>query len=174
MILGLSRFEDPGDSALVLLNDGTGVFDGTFYQLIDFEGQASENRQANLNFVSGALLADYNQDGVVDLLYSTSVQNNGFDFNGVGIRLGTRPGEFGLSRTIPFSTSAIESQEPFVGDFNGDGNIDLLSVVNNPNIPTTRLGNGDGTFQDPIPAAEVGTFGPVSYTHLTLPTTPYV
>ncbi len=128
----------------VLLNDGAGNYSQTDYTTMDFPGAVADGIQDNLNFPAGVLVGDYNQDGVNDLSYFTQ----GNDFNGVGILLGTRPGEFSLSRSIPFSGGTNTSMP---GDFNGDGRMDLFATVS----LETYLGQGDGSFAEPIPAFNV-------------------
>jgi len=128
----------------VALNDGTGKFAITELSLADFSGRV--DRFDPTTYVGGGLIADYNRDGVMDISYFTS----GGDFDGVGIRLGTRPGEFGQTRTIPWvENTRGENAHP--GDFNGDGIVDLLDTAND----RIFLGNGDGTFADPFPAVGV-------------------
>ena len=118
-------------------------FSRTEYPMFDFAGQASEHRQVNQDVTRGAMFGDYNSDGVMDYSYFTT----GTDFNGVGIRLGTRPGEFGSTRTTPWSSDTRDS-EVHPGDFNGDGILDLLSLRSS----WMFLGEGDGTFAKSFPA----------------------
>ena len=45
----------------------------------------------------------------------------------------------------------MDSQDVAAGDFNGDGRLDLVLTVNNPQIGVSLLrGNGDGTFAAPV------------------------
>ena len=48
---------------------------------------------------------------------------------------------------------ALESTDLKVGDFNGDGKLDLVSVgpTNAPQPVSVLLGDGDGTFQPQVP-----------------------
>ncbi|QEG23137.1 putative Ig domain-containing protein [Mariniblastus fucicola] len=130
-------------SPRVALNDGTGKFTITEYPMVDFSQTASQLRFEKRDVVRGAMFGDYNLDGVMDFSYFTQ----GGDTNGVGVRLGTRPGEFGSTRAISWDTSRA-NPDATPGDFNGDGNVDLVDVYNDQ----IHLGRGDGTFEDPFPA----------------------
>lgn len=130
----------------VAINDGSGFFSLTEYAMSDFSGDIEPFAPSDI--ARGAMFGDYNLDGVMDYSYFTS----GDDFNGVGIRLGTRPGEFGQTRSIP----GIRN-DALPGDFNGDGILDLIDA----NSDVIHLGKGDGTFMEPFPA--VGVARPTGY-----------
>lgn len=59
------------------------------------------------------------------------------------------------------TTSATISSQAFVGDFNGDGHLDV-AVSGNANNIYVFLGNGDGTLQSPLVTAIGVPFGIVS------------
>lgn len=139
-------------STKVALNDGSGNFTIIEYAMVDFSA-TDVQRYDTRDIVRGSMFGDYNSDGVMDFSYFTG----GADFNGVGIRLGTRPGEFGSTRTTPW-TFGTRSQDATPGDFNGDGIIDLLDIAND----RISLGLGDGSFAEPFPALGVSASGYVS------------
>src|SRR5262245_28377019 len=56
---------------------------------------------------------------------------------------------------------AAESGSLAAGDFNGDGNRDL--IVANENNTSVLLGNGDGTFQTAVKVGGPGSFPVVGY-----------
>jgi hypothetical protein len=69
-----------------------------------------------------------------------------FGDGSVTILLGNGDGTFELGQTI-FTGSASEY---VIGkDFDGDGNMDLVTANRGSNTVSLLLGNGDGTFQDP-------------------------
>ncbi|TWU41350.1 putative deoxyribonuclease RhsB [Novipirellula aureliae] len=131
-------------STKVAINDGTGLFQITEYAMLDFSGDVEPLEVGDI--ARGAMFGDYNRDGVMDYSYFTESG----DFDGVGIRLGTRPGEFGGTRTVPAISGAIW-KETLAADFDGDGAVDLLDVSND----RIYLGNGDGTFAEPFPSLGV-------------------
>ena len=95
----------------------------------------------------GIAVADFNHDGKLDLAVANENENG----NNVSILLGNGNGTFQAAVNYPagFGPSSIA-----VGDFNGDGNPDLVvtnaSSADNGAGGTTvgvLLNNGDGTFQ---------------------------
>jgi hypothetical protein len=79
---------------------------------------------------------DVNGDGIPDLLEGAT------SLGGVGVYLGQGDGTFLLASVIPFSPAG----NMVFGDFNHDGRIDVATSSNQ-----CALGNGDGTFQAPVP-----------------------
>jgi FG-GAP-like repeat len=86
--------------------------------------------------------ADLNRDGILDLVVEN--QNNGRSVL-LGKGDGTFKGHVDYLSGFPFS-------KEFVGDFNGDGIVDLATGHNLAGVAVVDifLGNGDGTFADPI------------------------
>ncbi|MEL7266617.1 MAG: VCBS repeat-containing protein, partial [Planctomycetota bacterium] len=129
-------------STFIGINDGDGNFQISEVPVLDFSDDISPNQSSTI--VRGAMFGEYNNDGVVDLSYFTQSG----DYDGVGIRLGTRPGEFGTTRSIPWvDTTRSEVALPL--DFDGDGDLDLVDTINDRSFENL----GDGTFDNPIPAS---------------------
>lgn len=100
---------------------------------------------AMYDFITGARLygykADFDRDGYTDLAYA----NN----SGLQVAFARGEGIFAI-QTIPFA-QAIQgkfSVEKMV-DFNGDGYIDLLCVVNNTNVLSVMWNNHNESFSVP-------------------------
>ena len=88
--------------------------------------------------------ADFNNDGKLDLaMLSYSLGETGC----VCIILGNGDGTFQPAKTNPIPLNPGGSGYLAVGDFNGDGNVDIAAV--NEETVEIFLGNGDGTFQTP-------------------------
>ena len=93
-------------------------------------------------------IADFNKDGHPDLAVANQTDGT------ISILLGNGDGTF-AAQTVdrafrwaprPSSPSAIAT-----GDFNDDGNIDIAVTDMANSRVMVLLGNGDGTFQTPVP-----------------------
>jgi hypothetical protein len=117
-------------SVSVLLGNG----DGTFQPHVDYA----------VNFTPQSIAgADINGDGKVDLVVADS---------NVSILLGNGDGTFQAPVEYPGNgaTSVV------VGDWNGDGKIDVAATSGFSDTITVLMGNGDGTLQIPYTSYEVG------------------
>ena len=89
--------------------------------------------------VTQIAVGDFNGDGIPDLAMvndSTSA--------GVNILLGNGDGTFAAKSTNP--PTANNTSYFAIGDFNGDGKLDLAVTDSSDDVVTILLGNGDGTF----------------------------
>jgi len=122
----------PGPVAVFLGNG-----DGTFQSEVDYQVPW---------FGVFAAVADVNGDGKLDIVN-----------NGTAVLLGNGDGTFTVGSSFNLNNSAANVQ---IEDLNGDGQLDLAATtVSNDGSQTLNilLGNGDGTFQNPITfAAGVG------------------
>jgi hypothetical protein len=134
----LALANDVGNNVGVLLGTGGGTF------------QAAPHYSAGIMPV-GVAVGDFNGDGIPDL----AVANLGGPPPPVGppaqgtvsILLGNRVGIF--RAPVPYHTGK-NSAGVEVGDFNGDGFLDLAVANSGDHTVSVLLGKGDGTFQPAI------------------------
>jgi hypothetical protein len=120
--------DDNGNGFQVLLGNG----DGTFGTAID----------TPLSYTIGSLtVGDFNEDGKADLVVIPF--NNGSP--SLNIYLSNGDGTFTAGEQYIVYPSANAA----VADVNGDGNLDLIVTSSNYSL-LVFLGNGDGTFKNPI------------------------
>ena len=109
----------------------------------------------NYDFLDGSIYGDFNGDGKLDLAYVSGDSGQLVFGKQIVVALGDGKGKFNVSSTMKsyfgFYTLAL-------GDFNGDGRLDLLATKGK--TLSVFLGNGDGTFQPnldtPFPGSAVG------------------
>jgi hypothetical protein len=121
-----------GNIFTVLLGNGDGTFTA-----------ASTKSNAGPNYLIGPIFAgDFNDDGKLDLAVAGEKNNPGTPFT-ITVALGNGDGTF----TAASNYSEINVPSAVgVGDFNGDGRLDVV-VLSSPNFTgVVLLGNGDGTF----------------------------
>jgi len=120
-----------GSTSIVL-----GMGDGTFQAAIDYPD--TEGLTPN-----SIVTADFNNDSYLDI--ATLDRGNGL----VAVFVNNRDGTFqGPSYYFAGLTDRqTSSMELAVGDFNRDGNADLLVIANRQSSAGVLLGNGNGTFQ---------------------------
>ena len=123
--LAVSNSDSSSPSFAILLGNG----DGTFKTPII--------TTTSLGSLSWLTAADLNKDGHLDLIAVDNTNQN------VAIFLGKGDGTFETPTTLSQATPLTA----VVGDFNNDGNPDILVINNNANI---YLGNGNGTFNSPL------------------------
>jgi hypothetical protein len=98
------------------------------------------------NVGSGAValaVGDFNQDGNLDIV--TANQND----DTVSVLLGRGDGTFAPSATYSVHDAAGNGLTPdavAVGDFNADGNLDIVTANYDDNTVSVLLGRGDGSF----------------------------
>jgi hypothetical protein len=89
-------------------------------------------------------VGDFNHDGIPDLAVANAAQGNS-ETGSVSILIGTGSGTFLPAVKYAFPNSYVGSVA--VGDFNGDGNLDVAAGYQKG--LGILLGNGDGTFRAP-------------------------
>jgi len=94
------------------------------------------------NSLTRVATGDFNKDGNLDLAFASFGPNN------VSIALGDGTGQFGAASyfLITNSPTDLSTYSVAVGDFNNDGNSDLVTANYATDTVSVLLGNGDGTF----------------------------
>ena len=125
----------PNGTVSILLGNG----DGTFQPAVPYPVEGNDP--------DSIVVADFTGDGKLDLAV-------GNYFGSVSVLLGNGDGTFRAGHTYSPDKSRsgfeLETGSLAVGDFNGDGKLDLASFFYNPFGESTvniLLGDGDGTFQ---------------------------
>jgi hypothetical protein len=97
-------------------------------------------RTDSLSLGNNHLVGDFNGDGKPDLAGQGAMS--------AAILLGNGDGTFQARVEYPV---ASWNQDLAAGDFNRDGNLDLVVTINDPEISLSLLtGNGNGTFNPPV------------------------
>jgi hypothetical protein len=133
---GLAVADGLGDT-LIFPNYGNGIF----IQKQVFRSTLS---------IGSLATGDFNGDGKLDLV------TTGYYFTGnfhAKIFLGNGDGTVGSPRELPIECSGSPCGAFAVGDFNGDGKLDLALPLGDLVV---LLGNGDGTFQAPVGYSSTG------------------
>jgi|SRR5690349_15684751 uncharacterized protein (TIGR03437 family) len=93
--------------------------------------------------VAGLVFGDFDGDGKTDFILRRPGGQTSF-------HRGNGDGTFGVARPLPDSGASAQFDTLNAADLNGDGRLDLILNRRNPRAVAVILGNGDGTFQDPI------------------------
>jgi hypothetical protein len=143
----------PGENVEIATADfnGDGILDlvaGEYYEsaaailLGNGDGTFREAGTYSACHAHGVAVGDFNGDGIMDI----AVSNAGCAT--VTILLGNGDGTFTQSGV--FNTANGAGDPPYsvaVGDFNGDGKLDLVAAGDQSDEISVLIGNGDGTFQ---------------------------
>jgi Ca2+-binding RTX toxin-like protein len=130
------------DTVSVLLGNGTGTFrtPSTF-------SVGSQPRSV--------AVGDFNNDGKLDLVTANSDPNA----NSISVLLGNGNGNFREAENT--KVEGIQPLSVATGDFDRDGNLDVVSADAGSNAVSILLGKGSGKFADPD-SVLVGNASPVS------------
>jgi hypothetical protein len=176
MFVGDANGDGKSDVFMWLGGDG-GIGIGLYEALGKGDGTFSAPTEV-LSPVLKMTMADLNHDGRLDVVDIESSPPNGFPGSTapqINVYLGQPNGSFSNPVTYtPYSgrfavalgsgepDNLIQSFGPYVGDFNGDGNLDI-AVFQYPSADFSNLyaqlliGNGDGTF---TPSFDIFPIGP--------------
>jgi hypothetical protein len=134
---------DPASgNGLVFIVLGNG--DGSFQDPLTFAAGNGPNFLA---------VGDFNGDGNLDLVTTNFYAEGDFRHppiiieNDVRVLLGNGDGTFQPAQAYALNPNYSKPMAVGVGDFNGDGMLDLAVANNDANVVSILLGNGDGTFQ---------------------------
>jgi len=142
--LAVGDVNGDGNLDIVSTDEGTGNIlallgngDGTF------KTPVTSGTQSNVNGFLIDALGDFNGDGKLDVV----TLNNGSNY--IQVWLGNGDGTF---KSPTNYTTGTEPTSVVVADFNGDGRLDLAISDGDGTAPAIAvlLGNGDGTFQNPV------------------------
>jgi hypothetical protein len=135
--VAVGDFNGDGSSDIAVAN-----YNSNTVSILLGRGDGSFRVAQNYATGSGAIsvaMGDFNGDGHPDLAVANSGTSPGYKGT-VSILLGKGDGTFQAAQSYALGgyVSSVA-----VGDFNGDGKLDLVTSVG-----TLLLGNGDGTFQE--------------------------
>jgi hypothetical protein len=122
-------------SVSVLLGNG----DGTFQPAVSY----SSGGVGAFYVVVG----DFNRDGVPDLAVANEWSDKKLTSGSVAVLLGNGDGTF--KAAVSYLSGGSETESLAVGDFNGDGKLDLAATDETGGV-SVFLGKGDGTFHKPV------------------------
>jgi hypothetical protein len=131
-----------GGSVSVLLGNGSGTL------------QAAKTHSSGAYTTLSVAIADVNKDGKLDLVVANQCQDSACQNGAVSVLLGNGDGSFQTAQN--YASAGYFTNFVAVGDFNGDGNPDLVatsecqdSTCKNGGV-SVLLGNGNGTFQTAV------------------------
>lgn len=127
-----------GDS--VQLGNGDGTFQGIQIALVPGYGS-----------LSALAIGDFHKNGTPDVAVTSTQDVNGVDSYYVYILSNDGTGKLSLSHTYTLQDSG---EVIVTADFNGDGNLDLVVIGQDPITQywgySVLLGNGNGSFESPV------------------------
>jgi len=129
----------------------TGTDPGQVFVIL---GKGNRKFQRAMNFASGGIypgpiaVGDLNHDVIPDLVVANYGTEQNGDYGNVAVLLGKGNGTFASPVRYPIG----KYKDPLwvvLGDFSGDGNLDVAVTTQNSNAVHVLMGRGDGTFSRP-------------------------
>jgi hypothetical protein len=137
-----------GDELLVYLGNGNGTF----------TAQAPVALPAHFEGGGQVEARDFNGDGKLDLMISGGQNLSGVDTTAIWLLTGNGDGTFNAPTMVEALSPGLVPVPIAIGDFNGDGKLDL-AYESGANV-TVAYGNGNGTFSTgffaDVPASDSG------------------
>ncbi len=146
-------FTNDGNKDIIVTNTG-------YFRLYVGNGAGTFTTSGNVSFPSavsgyGAIPADFNNDGKLDVAFANNTNNLAYIYSGNGA---------GVFTQFPGSPYTIAGTQWWVekGDFNGDGNMDLVYAQNGIGNLSVLIGTGTGSFTVNAPITGVAGAAQVS------------
>jgi hypothetical protein len=97
----------------------------------------------------GIAVGDLNHDGIPDLVVANYGTEQNGDYGNIAVLLGKGDGT-SFDPPVLYPIGKYEDPSSLIlGDFNGDGNLDIAVTTLNSHAVHVMLGHGDGTFSRP-------------------------